>query len=525
MGLRDDNPMIDSDLDLIITAFEKSMVKSRDIDSVFVPFRREISAFASYPKSVVESIDGVPLPSESEEGSSASSSGGAGIVPAVVSSPELTAGDPNTPVEDGDDEEGLTDKIKDWVTECIPCTGEFKRTISSMDADFFKEIGFEWDRALDETWDKLTDFELLLDGNDPTRAFCDMAGALKGQCTTDLKKMLFIFNVMLSRIEVELSIDLSILDTFLMAALSPLFNGLAANLDLIASLALDPLRCVLDYMQFQVNNKARLAGEARAAIIDPTRRQIQEQRARMNAALRSPVSVSVTSTSRRPPSEAERAARRAQQEQMRIAFERQSGQQMASATQRANQAFERTREALDYLDRFQEYLTCGVDYLEDKKNWLLGLIEEFINDSLDRWNDKMSFAQNKTEMLTMTSILSAMIETSKGGGITCGPESGGLSQEDVQRIVRHWVHPSESLEITVDGDNIVTRRRPGEQAGGEGVFTDGEGVFTGGEGPDSTAEDLPNVVVRRPISSCLKKITTDEAEQVQYWIRQLEQEV
>ena len=50
-------------------------------------------------------------------------------------------------------------------------------------------------------------------------------------------------------------------------------------------------------------------------------------------------------------------------------------------------------------------------------------------------------------------------------------------------------------------------------------------MLTGTDGADSVDEPLSNVVIRRPISSCLKKITTDESDQVQRWIRQLEQEV
>ena len=128
----------------------------------------------------------------------------------------------------------------------------------------------------------------------------------------------------------------------------------------------------------------------------------------------------------------------------------------------------------------------------------------------------------------MISILKALIDALKTGDISCGPDSGGLTEEDVRRIVSRWVHPSESLEIIVEDGNIVTRRRPdtpsNEEAGDRGIFT-------GADGPDAidgtsgTFEDLPNVVARRPISSCLKKVTTDEAEQIQHWIRQLEQEV
>ena len=63
---------------------------------------------------------------------------------------------------------------------------------------------------------------------------------MKDQCSPDIKKMIFILSMMMSRMEREFELDLSILDSFLMAVLSPIFNLMAANLDLIADLALPP---------------------------------------------------------------------------------------------------------------------------------------------------------------------------------------------------------------------------------------------------------------------------------------------
>ena len=132
----------------------------------------------------------------------------------------------------------------------------------------------------------------------------------------------------------------------------------------------------------------------------------------------------------------------------------------------------------------------------------------------------MQFAHSKTDLLKFISILKAFAETIEAGDISCGSNSDGLTEEEVARVVRHWQHPAESLEIIVEDGNITTRRRADISDGS----SDG-GVVTGGEGSDSTAESLSNIVVRRPISSCLKKVTTDEADQINHWIRQLEQEV
>lgn len=540
MSLRDENPMVDSDLELIITVFEKSMAKSQDIDSVLVPFRRELGALSNYPQSIIESIDNVPLPSLSEE------SGGdpdvvgplTGDTPAATLTPEVANGDPNTPIEDGDDSEDLTEKIKDWVSECVPCSGDFERTISSMNAEFFADIGKEWDKTLDKTWDKLTNFEdFLTDSDDNTiSAFCDIGGALKDQCVPDIKKMIFILSMMLNQMQKEFSLDLGIVDSFLMSALSPIFNQLGANLDLIDDLALKPIRCVLDYIQHQINNGPKMAEQARASIIDPVRRDAYKARGKIEAALRRNTQRSSSRNRIERPSEAELAAERASLEQQRTRLRERNRERLESALSRANNAFDSANDSLSFLDKFQGYLTAGTEFLENKKDWLLGLIEEFIDSGLDRWNDQMIFARKKTDLLTAISIMKAMVETIQNGDISCGSESDNMTAEDVARIVRYWQHPSEALEIIVEDGNIITRRLPSvpsteeanDSEAGKSASKDGgtgRGVITGTSGPDSTGEVLPNIVVRRPISSCLKKITTDEADQVSHWIRQLEQEV
>jgi hypothetical protein len=394
-----------------------------------------------------------------------------------------------------------------------------------MDTDFFKDIGAEWDATLDKTWKKLTGLDNLVEDADATSAFCDVGMALKGQCLPDIKKMLFILSMLLNRMEMEFSLDLSILDSFLMAALSPIFNALAANLDLINSLALDPIRCVLDYMQYQMNNAPRLAEEARAAVMDPILKASLEQKKRIEAAMGTGEEVQTPELKNKGKperSEAEKAAEKAKQREMERQQEQAPKQNMKSALERANQAFNMTKHSIGFLNQFKEYLSTGTKYLEDKKKWLLNLIKEFVDSDLDRWDGQMQFARDKKNILAFISILKAMIDAAQGNDLSCGPDSDGMTEEDVGRIVRHWQHPSESLEIIVEDGNIVTRRRPdlpsNEEAGDRGIIT-------GADGADSTGETLSNVVVRRPISSCLKKITTDEADQIQHWIRQLEQEV
>jgi hypothetical protein len=521
MGLRDENPLVDSDLELIITTFEKSTSKSRDIDSVLVPFKRELVSFVDYPQSIVNAIDGVKTPAEliDKDIRVNGESPNASIVPEYVKEDALT------PSEDGDDDEDWTEKVKNWVAECVPCTGEFKRTISSMNADFFLDIGEGWDAALNETWDKLMSLEDLLDDADVTAPFCDLGNALKFHCVPDIKKMMFILTMLLDRMEIEIELDLSIFDSFLTAALSPIFNELAANLDLIDTLALEPIRCVLEQFRYQINNAPKLAGEARSAILDPIKEQARRQRQRINTMLaREREEEPMTLPNSNPP-ESELAADRARyEEQIRLQEEERIKKQMTSGIERASQAFEKAKSSFDFLSKFKDYVETGKDYLEDKKKWLLNIIEEFVNTGLDRWNNQMKFAKGKTDLLTFISIMKAMVEAANAGDFSCGPESGSMTEEDVARVADFWLHPSESLEVLFEDGNIITRRHPDVASLADREEGD-TGVIIGDESVDKTETELSNIVVKRPVSSCLKKVTNEEVEQVKYWISQLEQEV
>jgi hypothetical protein len=618
MGLRDQNPLIDTDLALIIDTFETTMNKSRDIDSVLVPFRREIGALKGYPESIINAVDGVPIPSEVDSNerkanqtqdisgnSRGERSGQTGVVsispdtatrsietltydsagnkivypqPTIqesvgntydvpaVDTPEVLVGDPNTPLEDGDDDEEFTEKMKNWVADCVPCYGEFKRTLSTMDADFFKDIGEGWDSALSKVWDRLKDFDDLLKDSDVSLPFCDLGNLLKAHCGPDLEKIIFILTMFLGRMELDLKIDLSILDSFLMELLSPIFNELASNLDMIATLAISPLHCVLDQIQYQINRSAQLVEANKAAVVaEVQNKQIQIGNIVSEESIR-------LGGKTRDQSEAEQAAKRARQDELIRQRKQERSQRGSEDTlNKINKAIERTKVSIDFAEKLRDYLTISIEWLEEKKDWLLNLIQELVGSHLDKWDMRMKFSRGKTDILILISIIKALIEAAKSGDFSCGPETGSMTEADVARISDYWEHPSESLEIIIEDGNIVTRRLPSDlsyedvarsdfRIMNETVETDGvvetrsrlvqtEGstrVIIGTDsigGTDSLGKDdtsgqpgsleqaqqvdrfFPNIVSRRPISSCLKKITSDEADEISRWIRQLEQEV
>lgn len=548
MGLRDKNPLIDSDLELIITVFEKAMIKSRDADSVLVPFRRSLEAVQNFPESVKRSIDQVPISPQALTTEAKNN-----VATDRVPSPEEVVGDPNTISEDSADEDEWKNKLKKLGEQCMPC--DF-RTLMSIDAEFFSDIGEKWEDAFSKVEENLKSLGGILDkfdswgdkfksigdgfengeattiGNitNPLQQICELGNLFKNQCVPDLKKILFILNNLLSSTEMQVSADLGIFDSFLTSLLSPIFNEMAANLDLIDELALGPVKCILSQIQYQLQKGPETAQAAfefgtelgmRGA---PSRRALrasQEHAENVLDSVRQVRDPNAAPSSNPLPeiSTVSRAQERADRIRREVrAYEERAQRQTQSGMQRMNSAFQRAQEALSFLDRFKSYLQTGFDWIEDKKDWLLNLIEEFISVGTDSWNEQISFAQGKLDILDYIAIITALVNASKTGGFSCGPDTESMTLDELKVFFTVFRHPSESLDISLEGDIIVVRRNP--TTSGEG----GTSTSSGRSGPDATQTELGNVVVRRPISSCLKKITTDQADMVSQWIRQLEQE-
>jgi len=506
--LRDENPQIEHDLQLIITAFEKGMIKSRDVDSVFVGFRRDLESLRNFPASVVEALDKLPLTHSQE--SSAEQNLSEPSIPRVVTPEEVTT-DASVPSEDTEDDEDWKQKIEDWVQDCVPC--EFRK-ISSLDGDFFSDIGDKWKGALEKVKNNLKSLENLLDKSADLEDFekiCDIGNMLKFHCVPDLKKIAFVMNNFLERIELDVSVDLGIFDSFLTSLLSPIFNEMGASLDLISDLAINPIKCVLGYIQKQIREGPQVTTAALDSVRENAMDIVEQGGERASSLSNNERAGQRISEARES---AERALERARERGQR------AQQRTQQALDRVGRVLDRAEEELGFLDQFQDYLKEGMDWIEEKKDWLLGLIEEFLDTGLDRWNRRENFARGKQDLLTNIAILKALIEAAKNNSFSCGPEAGSMTEEELRLFFTMYQHPSESLEIVVEDDNIIVRRRP--TVSGETSRTTVDGIFVSGGEMDQPRQQLPNIVARRPISTCLKNITQTEADQVYQWIRQLE---
>jgi hypothetical protein len=501
MALRDDNPFIDSDLSLIISTFERGMSRSRDESAIIAPFRRQINTFSELPISIINTISSVPAFQESVVG------GTGGIqstttpsIPtresAIVDDEERTE-EVENPSEDADDQSQWIDKVKKWAEDCIPC--EFRKW-SKEDPNFFSDISTDWEDMLKKIDFNLDSFKKdLLDNNDIFADLCEIATQLKGQCIPDLSKMSWMLNFMMMRMETDFSFNFGSFDTMLTEILSPVFNEMISNLDLLGDLALSPIKCIIDQLIVTIQGFVRKGQQAANTIQNPPIPQSQEQ--------------------------ALIGDRRRQQAREQI---RQSEPPQLEPITRA---LKDARE-IDPIKRLKDYLEVGMKHVEQYKDWLLGMLKELIESQTDQWDQNKQSGMQKLDLLRLDSVINAMIQAAKDGRIACGPEEDSLSEDDFRTIVNTYLHPSTPLEISLEDDNLVIQRpRRAQNIAESNATANTTSPTTGAVTPDVIGGDkpqraqLPNLVFKKPISSCLKKVTAEEVGKVQLWIQQLEDEL
>jgi len=518
LNLRDENPIIDSDLELIIDTFERSMVLSRDEDSVLAILPRQLMGMKVVPDAIIRTTE---TPPRRNKGASAEIPDGKR---SQVPGPD-SLGDPAEPEEDGEEDQDWKDLAKKWANECIPCD---LRKLTVPEVDFYGDLEDAYNGVLGQFEDTLDNLEGLVDGgldniwdtggnevnpfdiNEDTGGtgedffsqFCDIGDSLKDQCVPDLNKLKFILSMLLERNELEILPELNLLDSLIMQSITPLINQMLANISTVLDLGIGPIQCVVNHIQSEIE---RVTDGVR-----DTERLIANTGDSVRAGRRSGRNSSQSASEESAFELARRSRASAQQR----------SEERAAVMPRAA---ERVAEGLDGasgngagMQRLKGLVQQGINYVRQKARWLSNLFEELVGNGLDDLNGRINFGHGKINILRYMAIIDALVTAANEGDFACGPQaSGGFDNDAFASFIMHYAHPSESLEVTLqDGRLLVSRT--------DGGITSEDSITTTGDGNDNEGTEFDNIVFARPISSCLRKVTGSEANQVEQWIRQLD---
>jgi hypothetical protein len=598
--LRDKNPFLDSDIALIIETFEKGMNESRDEASVFVKFREDLDNFAGFPETLVTILDRVSSPSGGPKESTSkeqevSLPGGTSVArikdgteltsrvntsptePSVesvvpetptigvqksplvseskpdqikrgIEFPEIAAeseiaGNPyleyqsllqyavSEVLEEAPGKEEHLKKVVEWMKECIPCD---LRIMSLFDSRLHTPAVEFGDKLLDSL---INEFEKLLNlvwSTEVLTDICSLANFWKFQCIPDLKRILWLLGYIVSQIDKEVTFDLgSYFDRLLLAVLGPMLSELLGEFNLLDQLILGPIRCIVDQIAYQMQ---------------------MPQRA-LNALNESSWEL------------AKRTDNIVSAERLKRTREKLESTRVSPKLDRAAQEVKDFGQEVS-LQRLYKYMNIGMTYVKNKKEWIEHLINDSASSVFTFWNKKVSSSAQKIELLRLIGMLTALIKLAEQGGISCGPESGDLSEPELKAFIETYNIPGSTLAISIENDNLVIRNKeegfessrpsyessvaPGRRSqavssevgstsikraqsvsSAPGLATENSVVISSEVSPivggDSlkgyTVVDQRNIVFQKPIASCLKKVTDSEMAQVQTWISELESNV
>lgn len=154
---------------------------------------------------------------------------------------------------------GYADNFKDkeaalnLLKTCIPC--EFRKL------NFSAEFGLPWANTLDDLKKKWKDLLRLLKdllafkSGEFSKDLCNLFKFLDGQCIPDILGLMSLLSMMqLKYADLGLTSLNNILTQLITPFLSPIIGNFTSNLDKFSDLIIGPLKCVVNALEFQLNN-------------------------------------------------------------------------------------------------------------------------------------------------------------------------------------------------------------------------------------------------------------------------------
>ena len=449
-----------ADLDLIISTYEKGVIRQPQVNSGITLFRKQIDNQVGILKGLKSS--GRYIPVNDLETDDASLENPESLVTAL-------------------DGAKKNQKDEDFLQNCIPC--DF-RTIFKTDLDAFKDMAANFNASIDKikkNFDKLDDlFRNTSDGDAFLESFCLLGNAFQRQCVPDLRKLLFVISFILDRTETGISIDTQVFSSALsLDLLGEIFSGALGLFDSIVELGIGPIKCVIESIRH---------------LIEQTR---QNTSAAQSAAFRIAERVTpntVPNTSQNVASSARQQAAQKQIEQR----ERQMGEFTDKLLQETESVLE--------LEVFTNYIKAGTDYIVAYKDYLLRIVQDILNSGTDSFNKVLGFNKKKIDLLKYISILRALIKAVQKGGVSCGPTASSMTEEEVLDVVDYFDSPDQNISLTIEDGNLVVRQRVPSLVQDRTI----DGFY------------VPSISqASKPVDSCLGKVSNTDAAKVRQWIEEL----
>lgn len=473
MSIRDQNPFIDADLQLIITSFEKMANSSQTEDSVYplvgsVVARVKTSALAS-----IEDLQTyLNKPERKPEN---------GFLPDLSlvfgeANPSLTA-EPNP-----DGPQPI--KPKGFLGECFPC--DF-RPPDMFDAlpdfsifeDFFSK-DLDYKEGLFDSLSDLMNTPAVYDD------LCVLLQALKSNCVPDLARLVAILSFLLSKMSTQQNTNVDGIFSLLLNLFSPTLNGLASLLDKFSFVVSTPLECLVQNLELQYGRIQSGRNLINTAAVDITTQVSPGLNSRQRA-------TSQQTQSRIEQIQRERSALTGSPPIPRLPDFNASDIQQAS--QFPNASAGRGSPGY-YILKLKEYTQEGIKKVNDFLTYYLDQLREFLKLESDHDTNLTDFLRMKQELTRMIGIIKALLSVAVTGQIKCG-SGEKITFAEIENFGNIFANPRTGFSINPDGEVTITL------------------------GPRTESPEPDNIRVIK-VKSCLKSVDKVDLSKVSLWMKELD---
>lgn len=458
MGLREINPYIDQDLTNICNAYVKGANQQDTEASVFAIFTPEVIEAKNFSRNVISNLE-----TYRSRDSSVPSFNFAGL--------EIQ-NSVNTILE----ADSVGDALKTAAADCVPCEDRILALLNLNPLEDFLDL---LNRDISRRFQTLFSLIDLLNNIDIFNDICLLLRQLNFQCVPDLQRIALLLTLLLSKYKDKLSLSIDLPEALIGNLMAPFLQSLGTLLDQYVQMIIDPIECIIDELNRQLQKLDIAEGIATGEAIAGINREDPRNPEGSIPDIRDPLKGATTVP---------------------------LGNALA-----------------DLVD----YLKQGKTYIDSQLNFVREQLEALLNSANINTNIKIVDAKNKINLLRLISLVTSIIQATKSGGLDCGDLESIDASKKLETFLNNYVRPNTNIRINLDkATNSITIQSPQIKekqsnniaeifvnANKDLPLTSGVSIV------DGQKVEQESIIL---IKNCLRDIDKQDLEKVSEWISEFE---
>lgn len=417
MALRDENPFIDADLQLIITTYESGVNSQDSEESLYPVLASSLIRVKMAAQAAVTNVQSY-----------------------LTKTTEVSASDLVDRVTATTEADRLT-KLGDFLSDCIPCS---LRPDFNKDLPDLSSMGDLFEKDIQHKLDHLKDIEDVMKSPVVFDGLCELLNTLKVNCIPDLVRILGLLKILLSKMSINMSNVQKGIFGLALSFLSSILQGIASLLDKFDLAVTNPVECILTQLEIQYAELNRqFVAAAEVANDVQTGLETVRQEGQNRSLLSSPRRESARERSERLRTERQQEDLTSTPKQL-PAPPREAISSIKTASNSGAQA----------VLIMKEYLQRALTLMREKLEYYIQQVQEFLKLEQNQDSSLIDFLKSKQELIRSIAAVKALVEGAKNG-ISCGQDRP-LTLPELNVIGDIFARPgTRAVSISPEGDITV----------------------------------------------------------------------